>query len=65
MDYVPCAPFFNPLTAEQRAGYGWGFPFGPSQREMARYCVRTLGAGPALALPIGDYQANFFMLGWG
>jgi len=61
VDYVPCAPFFNPLTPEQRVGRVWQFPFGPSEQEMAEYCVKALGVGPAVALPLGDYQANFFM----
>jgi len=61
VDYVPCAPFFNPLTPEQRLGRRWQFPFGPSEKEMAEYCVRVLGVGPPVALPIGDYQPNFFM----
>ncbi|HUT92451.1 MAG TPA: uroporphyrinogen decarboxylase family protein [Thermoguttaceae bacterium] len=61
VDYVPCAPFFNPLTPEQRLGRRWQFPFGPSEKEMAEYCVNVLGVGPPVALPIGDYQANFFM----
>ena len=61
VDYVPCAPFFNPLTPEQRLGRRWQFPFGPSEKEMAEYCVKVLGVGPPVALPIGDYQANFFM----
>ena len=61
VDYVPCAPFFNPLTAAQRFGRRWEFPFGPSEEEMARYCSQELGVEPAVALPIGDYQPNFFM----
>ena len=61
VDYVPCAPFFNPLTPEQRLGRRWQFPFGPSEQEVAEYCVNVLGVGPPVALPIGDYQANFFM----
>ena len=28
---------------------------------MAQYCSQELGVGPAVALPIGDYQPNFFM----
>ena len=51
VDFVPCAPFFNPLTPAQRFGYRWQFPFGPSEEEMARYCVEELGVGPAVALP--------------
>ena len=61
VDHVPCAPFFNPLTPAQRFGRRWQFPFGPSEEEMAQYCSQQLGLGPAVALPIGDYQANFFM----
>jgi len=61
VDYVPCAPLFNPLTPEQRLGRRWQFPFGPSEKEMAEHCVKVLGVGPPVALPIGDYQANFFM----
>lgn len=61
VDYVPCAPFFNPLTPAQRSGHRWQFPFGSSEEEMARYCSQELGVGPAIALPIGDYQPNFFM----
>ena len=61
VDYVPCSPFFNPLTPEQRVGHSWQFPFGNSEKEMAQYCVEKLGVGPPVALPIGDYQANFFM----
>jgi len=61
VDYVPCAPFFNPLTPAQRYRHRWVFPFGPSEEEMARYCSQELGVGPAVALPIGDYQPNFFM----
>ena len=61
VDFVPCAPFFNPLTPAQRFGYRWQFPFGPSEEEMARYCVEELGVGPAVALPIGDFHPSFFM----
>ncbi|NUQ61391.1 MAG: hypothetical protein HUU20_02815 [Pirellulales bacterium] len=61
VDYVPCAPFFNPLTPQQRAGRRWEFPFGPSEQEMAEYAVCQLGVAPPVALPIGDYHPNFFM----
>ena len=61
VDYVPCAPFFNPLTPAQRVGHPWQFPFGPSEEEMARYCVEELGLDSAVALPIGDFHPNFFM----
>ena len=61
VDRPPLAPFFNPLTEPQRAGRRWQFPFGPSDLEMARYCVEELEIGPALPLPVGDYHPNFFM----
>jgi hypothetical protein len=61
VDFAPCAPFFNPLTAAQRLGHAWQFPFGPSEEEMIRYCVEQLDIGPAVVLPIGDYHPNFFM----
>ena len=68
VDYVPCSPFFNPLTPQQRvsagrltAGHSWQFPFGPSEQEMAQYCSNELGVDPVVALPIGNYYPNFFM----
>ncbi len=61
VDYIPCSPFFNPLTPQQRVGYQWQFPFGCSEQEKAEYCTKELGLDPVVALPIGDFQPNFFM----
>ncbi|MEN6402540.1 MAG: uroporphyrinogen decarboxylase family protein [Armatimonadia bacterium] len=46
VDYVPCSPWFNPLTEHQRVGRRWQFPWGPSERERCEYCVNILGVDP-------------------
>ncbi len=51
VDYVPCAPFFNPLHETQRAGRRWQFPWGPSVRERLEYCVEELGTDPVVEAP--------------
>lgn len=43
VDYVPCSPWFNPLSDQQRVGRRYQFPWGPSEREKCEYCVRELG----------------------
>ena len=43
VDHVPCLIHFNPLSAPQRAGYRWHFPWGPSEREKCEYCLDELG----------------------
>ncbi|MBI2441858.1 MAG: hypothetical protein HYV35_10865 [Lentisphaerae bacterium] len=45
VDYVPCCACFNPLTAPQRKGYEWQFPW-PADSELATeldYQVNMLG----------------------
>lgn len=46
VDYVPCSPWFNPLSDHQRVGRRWQFPWGPSERERCEYCVNVLGVDP-------------------
>ena len=60
VDYVPCSPIFNPLLEQQRVGYRWQFPFGPSEREMAEYAVQVLGTDYVeyLIYPGGKYRGN-------
>ena len=43
VDHVPFLANYNPLSAPQRRGYRWQFPWGPSQREQCEYCVNELG----------------------
>ncbi len=43
VDYVPCSPFFNPFTPQERVGRSYEFPFGPTMLEMIDYGVTTLG----------------------
>ncbi len=55
VDYVPCSPFFNPLHEVQRIGYGYQFPWRPSQREQIEYSVRRLGVDPIVNCSISAY----------
>ena len=45
VDYVPCVAAFNPLSAVQRRGREWQFPWPPdaSPEERLRYQVEELG----------------------
>ncbi|HOF87823.1 MAG TPA: uroporphyrinogen decarboxylase family protein [Armatimonadota bacterium] len=58
VDYLPCAPNFNPLTEVQRRGYRWVFPWGPSQREEMAYLKHELGLDPVVTLPLGGYYPD-------
>ena len=58
VDYIPCSPFFNPLRHQQRCGYKWQFPWGPSLRERIEYCVEELGVDPVVNISIGSYFPN-------
>lgn len=49
VDYLPCTPWFNPLSEHQRVGRRWQFPWGPSERERCEYCKRILGVDPIVA----------------
>ncbi|MDD5598903.1 MAG: uroporphyrinogen decarboxylase family protein [Victivallaceae bacterium] len=48
VDYVPCSPFFNPLTEVQRRGHAWQFPWKPGTAgiERLRYLRDELGIDP-------------------
>ena len=52
VDYVPCCPFLNHLTPEQRKGYKFQFPFGDSQQEKIEYVCNILGMDPLVTIPI-------------
>ena len=54
-DYVPCSPSFNPLSPQQRVGYRYQFPWGPSERERVEYCVCELGIDPVVSMNCTDY----------
>ncbi len=56
VDYVPCALSLNPLSAAQRYGKRWNFPFGPSQREKVEYCVEELGTDPIVSVGCGTWE---------
>ena len=55
VDHVPCSPFFNTLSPQQRVGHRWQFPWGPSQREQVEYCVEEFDADPVVFIPIGEF----------
>jgi uroporphyrinogen-III decarboxylase len=55
VDYVPCAPLFNPLYAAQRRGRAWNFPWDPSS-DGVEYLVTVLGVDPV----IGDWWLGWF-----
>lgn len=50
VDYVPCSPFFNPLSERQRTGHSWQFPWKESIKERMEYCVNELGVDPVVPL---------------
>ncbi len=54
VDYVPCSPYFNSLTPQQRVGRRYQFPWGPSGREKIVYCVEQLGVDPVVPVEIGS-----------
>ena len=54
VDYIPCSPFFNNVTALQRVGHRWEFPWGPSPQEQVTYCVDNLGLDPVVHLAAGQ-----------
>ena len=53
VDYVPCSPFFNPLREQQRVGYRWQFPWGPSVREQVEYLINELDVDPVVGFSVG------------
>jgi hypothetical protein len=59
VDYVPCSPFFNPLTEVQRRGRKWRFPWGgDSGRERLEYCVTELGLDMVVNCGVGGYDPH-------
>lgn len=54
VDYVPCCGFFNPLSAVQREGRTWNFPWpeDASGEEQLRYQVEELGLDQVVALGV-------------
>ena len=50
VDYVPCVPFFNPLSPPQRRGCTWNFPWpeGAPYEEQLRYQIEELGVDPTV-----------------
>lgn len=56
VDYVPCCPWFNPLSEHQRVGKRFQFPWGPSERERCEYAVHELGVDAVVHLSAGGYE---------
>ena len=56
VDYVPCSPAFNPLREQQRVGYRYQFPWGPSERERIEYEVTELGTDPVVHCSAGGHE---------
>lgn len=52
VDRVPCTPFFNPLTAKQREGHTWQFPWPQSGEGQLEYLVAVLGVDPIVSVGI-------------
>lgn len=54
VDYVPCCVAFNPLSAVQRRGYDWQFPWpeGTPRAEQLRYQVEELGLDQVVTLSV-------------
>jgi hypothetical protein len=52
VDHVPCSPFFNPLTAKQREGRTWNFPWPESGEGRIEYLVKELGVDPVVGVGI-------------
>jgi hypothetical protein len=54
VDYVPCSTSFNPLTAVQRKGHRWQFPWPPdaTAEERIRYQVEQLGIDPVVGIQL-------------
>jgi uroporphyrinogen-III decarboxylase len=42
VDHVPCSPFFNPLSPQERVGRPYQYPFGPTMLEMIDHGVNEL-----------------------
>lgn len=57
VDYVPCSPFYNDLCPEQRVGYKYQFPWGPSDMEMVEYNATRLGLDPVISIDVTGYEA--------
>jgi uroporphyrinogen-III decarboxylase len=53
VDYVPCAPAFNPLLEVQRRGHRYQFPWPPDGTGQTEYLLDVLGVDPVVALPSG------------
>ncbi len=49
VDYVPCSPLVNPLTAAQRRGRPWNFPW-PEPGDGVEYMATILGLDPVVPL---------------
>lgn len=56
VDHVPCAPWCNPLSEQQRVGHRYQFPWGPSERERCEYLVRELGTDTVVGAGGGGYE---------
>ena len=71
VDYVPCVGFFNPLSAVQRRGRKWEFPWPPdaSSEERLRYQVEELGldqvasVGVSLCRPAPGVESKVWLDG--
>ena len=59
VDYVPCQVNFNPLSAVQRRGHTWNFPWAPDtpQAEQLAYQVEELGLDQIVYCSAGVTQA--------
>ena len=59
VDYVPCCGFFNPLSAPQRRGYTWNFPWpeGTGRAEALKFQVETLGLDQVVPVGVGGAKS--------
>ena len=60
VDHVPCVPTFNPLSAPQRVGRTWNFPWAPGApfRERLRYQLEVLGTDAVVPAGVGLVRAH-------
>ncbi len=58
VDYVPCSPSFNQLSATQRRGKSWNFPWGPSIYEQVDYGVNVLDTDPVVSVSAGSWELH-------
>ena len=56
VDYVPCSPFLNPQSPDQRVGKRWQWPCGPTQKERVSYFVEQEGADMVVSV---EWQGSF------